>query len=386
MDALVFENVSHAYGATPAVREVNLRLAQGEILCLLGPSGCGKTTVLRLAAGLEPLQAGRVTLNEQEVARPGRSLPPEARGVGLVFQDYALFPHLTVADNVAFGLTDLPQSRRREIVAEMLERVGLADRAGRYPHLLSGGEQQRVALARALAPKPALLLLDEPFSGLDIRLRQEVRNQTLRVLADAGISTLLVTHDPEEAMYMADRIAVMRDGRIVQTGAPVDVYRDPASAFVTAFLGEVNWLHGTVRAGRVESPLGALAADGLGDGTRVDVLIRPEGLRIDGAAPDAEAVNGAVAAEVTAVRVLGYSSVLDLRVLSDGPALRARLPGLGAPRPGTRVALSLDESQTFIFPCSALDGVAWGQTEQDRPPVDPRSRSGASDVAPDGAF
>jgi len=363
MDALVFENVSHVYGATPAVREVDLRLIQGEILCLLGPSGCGKTTVLRLAAGLEPLQAGRVTLNEQEVARPGRSLPPEARGVGLVFQDYALFPHLTVADNVAFGLTGLSQPRRREIVAEMLERVGLADQAGRYPHLLSGGEQQRVALARALAPKPALLLLDEPFSGLDIRLRQEVRNQTLRVLADAGISTLLVTHDPEEAMYMADRIAVMRDGRIVQTGAPVDVYRGPASAFVTAFLGEVNWLHGTVRAGRVESPLGGLAADGLGDGTRVDVLIRPEGLRVNGefpggAARGAETADGAIAAEVTAVRVLGYSSVLDLRVLGDGPALRARLPGLGAPRPGTRVALSLDESQTFIFPCTAPDGVA----------------------------
>ncbi len=358
MDALVFEGVSHDYDGVPAVREVDLRLAQGEILCLLGPSGCGKTTVLRLAAGLEPLQAGRIVLNEHEVARPGRSLPPEARGVGLVFQDYALFPHLTVAGNVAFGLRALPQAKRRAIVAEMLERVGLADQAHRYPHLLSGGEQQRVALARALAPKPALLLLDEPFSGLDIRLRQEVRNQTLRVLADAGISTLLVTHDPEEAMYMADRIAVMRAGRIVQTGRPAEVYRAPASAFVAAFLGEVNWLHGTVRAGRVESPLGTLGADGIGDGTRVDVLIRPEALRIDGEAGAQGAADGAVAAEVTAVRVLGYSSLLDLRLDGDGPAMRARLPGIAAPRPGSRVVLRLDHSQTFIFPCRGTSGVS----------------------------
>ena len=346
MDALTLEGVSHAFNGNPAVDAVDLTVGEGELVCLLGPSGCGKTTVLRIAAGLEELQQGRVFIGQSEVARPGASVPPEERGVGLVFQDYALFPHLTVVENVAFGLKGRPAVERRVTPGEMLEMVGMAGLAGRYPHTLSGGEQQRVALARALAPRPRLLLLDEPFSGLDIRLRDQVRDETLRVLRRAGISTLIVTHDPEEAMYMGDRIAVMRAGRILQTGAPAELYGAPANAFIAQFLSDVNAMHGVVEGGVVPSMFGCLGADGVAEGARVDILIRPEALRIGepGAARSA-------AATVVAVHPLGHSSIVVLEMEADGAELRARVPGAAPPPPGTRVSVALDSSQTFVFPC-----------------------------------
>ena len=347
MDALTLEGVSHAFNGIPAVDAVDLTVGEGELVCLLGPSGCGKTTVLRIAAGLEELQRGRVFIGQSEVARPGASVPPEERGVGLVFQDYALFPHLTVAENVAFGLKGRPAVERRVTPGEMLELVGMAGLAERYPHTLSGGEQQRVALARALAPRPRLLLLDEPFSGLDIRLRDQVRDETLRVLRQAGISTLIVTHDPEEAMYMGDRIAVMRAGRILQTGGPAELYGAPANAFIAQFLSDVNAMHGIVEGGVVPSMFGCLGADGAAEGARVDVLIRPEALRIGepGAARSA-------AATVVAVHPLGHSSIVVLEMEADGAELRARVPGATPPAPGTRVSVALDGSQTFVFPCA----------------------------------
>ncbi len=348
MVALALDGVSHDYGDVRAVERIDLRVGAGELVCLLGPSGCGKTTVLRIAAGLEELQEGRVAIAGREVARPGVSLPPEARGVGLVFQDYALFPHLTVAENVAFGLADQPPPARRAAAQAMLERVGMAGHARRYPHVLSGGEQQRVALARALAPRPRLLLLDEPFSGLDIRLRDEVRGETLKVLDDAGISTLIVTHDPEEAMYMADRIAVMGAGRIVQEGSPAEVYRAPVNAFVATFLSDVNRMHGTVEGGAVASPFGALAADGIADGVRVDVLARPEALSLADGGGAATA-----AATVVAVHPLGHSNIVVLRLDADGTELRARVPGSTTPTPGARVAVALERAQTFVFPCTS---------------------------------
>ncbi|MEE8274903.1 MAG: ABC transporter ATP-binding protein [Alphaproteobacteria bacterium] len=350
MDALILEGVSHAYDGVTAVADVDLRVGDGELVCLLGPSGCGKTTVLRVAAGLEELQAGGVFIAGREVARPGASLAPEARGIGLVFQDYALFPHLTVVENVAFGLHAGSAAARRTKALEMLARVGMAAHAERYPHVLSGGEQQRVALARALAPMPRLLLLDEPFSGLDIRLRDRVRDETLAVLEEAGISTLIVTHDPEEAMYMADRIAVMCEGRIVQEGSPAEVYGAPADTFVTTFLSDVNLMHATSERGVVASPLGRLPAPGIADGVLVDVLIRPEALRLaDG--------DGAVDAEVVAVHLLGHSSIVTLRLDADGRELRARLPGPVAPKPGERVKVTLDSRQAFVFPCGAPNSV-----------------------------
>ncbi|MFQ5984462.1 MAG: ABC transporter ATP-binding protein [Alphaproteobacteria bacterium] len=347
MTSLLLEGVSHAFDGLTVVDGVNLTVEEGEIICLVGPSGCGKTTLLRIAAGLEELQEGRVVIGGREVAGPKGVVPPEERGVGLVFQDYALFPHLTVAGNVAFGLSRLPAAERRQAALDMLERVGMAHFAASYPHILSGGEQQRVALARALAPRPRLMLLDEPFSGLDVRLRDQIRDQTLKVLREAQASTLLVTHDPEEGMYMAHRIAVMRAGRIEQVGAPEAVYHEPANAFVTRFLSEVNCVHGMVEKSAVASPFGTVAARGIADGTRVDVLIRPEALGLRDSA-DREGA----AAVVAARHVTGPYSVVVLRLEADGTEVKARFAGHDAPAVGSQVRIALTSDDLFIFPCA----------------------------------
>jgi iron(III) transport system ATP-binding protein len=351
MDALTLEHVSHAYGDLLAVDDVSLSVAEGELVCLLGPSGCGKTTALRVAAGLELLQKGRVLLDGRPVADESGDVPPEERGVGLVFQDYALFPHLNVLDNVAFGLSRLPAAERHARARESLETVGMAAYAGSYPHTLSGGQQQRVALARALAPKPRVMLLDEPFSGLDLQLRRQIRDDTLHVLQESGTATLMVTHDPEEAMFMADRVALMRAGRIVQVGRPVDLYCDPVDAFVAGFFGEVNQLAGIARGGRVETPLGPVAADGLAEETSVVVLIRPEALHLRPLRRDAAPRDGIV--QVMAARMLGRSSLIHLSVsLANGHDLHlhARVPGRFLPGESELFEVELDRSQTFVFP------------------------------------
>ena len=254
MTALALDNVSHAYGNLRAVDGLSLDLQSGEVVCLLGPSGCGKTTVLRLAAGLERLQRGQVLIAGRAVAGNGQEMPPEDRDVGLVFQDFALFPHLSVGDNVAFGLEGLEPAARRERVLATLSQVGMEDYSTSFPHTLSGGQQQRVALARALAPKPKVVLLDEPFSGLDFLLRNQIRDDTLHILKEGGTATLLVTHDPEEAMFMADRIALMRAGKIIQVGRPVDLYCAPKDAFVASFFGNINRLEGVVMNASVRTP------------------------------------------------------------------------------------------------------------------------------------
>ncbi|WP_374449269.1 ABC transporter ATP-binding protein [Stella sp.] len=343
---LALEGIGHAYDGVDAVCDVSLAVGQGEVVCLLGPSGCGKTTVLRVAAGLERLQRGRVAIAGRTVAGDGVDTPPEARGVGLVFQDYALFPHLSVADNVAFGLRALPAPERRQRALDVLRRVGLASLAEAYPHTLSGGQQQRVALARALAPQPRVMLLDEPFSGLDTRLRDRVRDEALHLLKDSGSATLLVTHDPEEAMFMADRIAVMRAGRIEQLGAPADLYCQPASAFVAAFFGDVNRLDGVVRAGRVETPLGPVAAGPHLDGAPVEVLIRPEAIRLSDPADSAPVAR----VRVIAARMLGRTSLVHLSIEGGGAIhLHARVPGRFLPPEGAVLAVAADPAQTFVF-------------------------------------
>ena len=344
MTGLVLEGVSHAFGALVAVDDVSLRVGSGELVCLLGPSGCGKSTTLRVAAGLEPLQRGRVVVHGREVASEGHFTPPERRGVGLVFQDYALFPHLNVIGNVAFGLGQLPAGRRRAAALEMLDRVGMAAYAEAFPHTLSGGEQQRVALARALAPEPGLMLMDEPFSDLDTQLRDRIRDQTLALLKERGISTLLVTHDPEEAMRMADRIAVMRRGRIVQEGTPAELYNHPDNAFVAGFFGEINTLDGVVETGHVVTPLGPIGAGPLADGCRVEVLIRPEGL---GLRPDGSEGAGAT---VEAARVLGPYCLVNLRLDGGGPLLESRIPVSMPPEAGAAVRVTLDSAKVFVFP------------------------------------
>ncbi len=346
---LRLSGIRHAFGAKEVLRGIDLAVGAGEILCLLGPSGDGKTTLLRLIAGLESLQAGRIEIGNRVVAEPGRELPPEERHIGFVFQDYALFPHLTVAENVAFGLRGSPRGERAWLVAEALARVGLEAYARAYPHMLSGGQQQRVALARALAPRPQVVLLDEAFASLDARLREQVRDDTLHVLQTAGVPSVIVTHDAEEAMFMADRIALMREGRVVQLGTPQELYLRPADPFVAAFLGEVNRMPGRVRAGRVETPVGPLAADGLADGPAA-VLLRPEGLRV---LPGEGGDGPAVAAEVEACRLLGATTLVHLAV-PDGAGgllhLHARTPPGPLLARGQRVRLAMDPDRAFVFP------------------------------------
>ena len=278
---LSFENITHSYHGKETIAGLSLTVEPGEVLCLLGPSGSGKTTLLRIAAGIEAQSSGRILLNDQEIAGPTAFLPPEKRGIGLMFQDFALFPHMTILDNVRFGLTALESGAARSEAMHALGRVGLTHYADKYPHVLSGGEQQRVALARALAPRPAVILMDEPFSGLDSRLKDSVRADTLAILREARATAIVVTHDAEEAMRMSDRIALLRGGKLVQIGSSDDLYRRPVDIFATSFFSEVNLFDGVVADGVVETPLGRFSARGIADGKAVDVAIRLQGVRIE---------------------------------------------------------------------------------------------------------
>ncbi|MEM8950350.1 MAG: ABC transporter ATP-binding protein [Pseudomonadota bacterium] len=341
---LYVDHLSHAYGSRQVVEDVAFGLEAGEVHCLVGPSGCGKTTILRLIAGLEPLQGGRVVIDRDVVAEPGSSIPTEDRRIGLMFQDFALFPHLRIVDNVAFGLTELDRAQRRQRAADLLAQLDLARHIDAYPHMLSGGEQQRVALARALAPCPRLMLLDEPFSSLDATLREQVRDDTVSLLRAEGTPVLMVTHDAEEAVRVADRIHVMLEGRILQSGTPAELYRHPASPFVAGFFGPPNRFKGWVLAGLVSTPLGEMKADNLPDGTAVDVLIRPEGLH-----PSKQLNGKNPRFDVHRIRDLGTNRVLELK-LSDGPVLTVRMTSYADFDAGDTVTLDVDPGQVHIYP------------------------------------
>lgn len=344
MTALLFTDVDHSYGSRVALRSFSLGVEDGEIVSLLGPSGSGKTTALRIAAGLETPQRGTVHVGAKLVQSTAVSVPTEARDVGLLFQDLALFPHLTVAENIGFGLHASAKSRRAR-VAELLQLVGLGAQAHVYPHQLSGGQQQRVALARALAPKPSVLLLDEPFSNLDVVLRQQVRREMAGLLKQIGTSVLLVTHDPEEALFISDRVAVMREGTIVQAATPEALYLAPADRFVASFFGHINVIPASVKDGRATTPFGSIAATGLRDGAPADVLVRAQGLLVTKAADVAHAV-------VRSARILGSTILLELDPL---PATGLQAPlvartAMGAHAlAGERVALTLDPQFAFAF-------------------------------------
>ncbi len=340
MTALKFERVGHSYGTRTALRDFTLATGDGEIVSLLGPSGSGKTTALRIAAGLESPQSGTVHVGEKLVNGAGVYIPPEARDVGLLFQDLALFPHMTIAENVAFGLRTAGRERRTR-AGELLDLVGLAGQGNVFPHQLSGGQQQRVALARALAPSPRVLLLDEPFSSLDVVLRQQMRREMVSLLKQLGTSVLFVTHDPEEALYMSDRVAVMRDGAILQVAPPETLYLAPVDRFVASFFGHINIIPAGVADGQAVTPFGAIDAKGLsGD---IDVLVRAEGLIV---AP------GGSHAAVRSARILGASMLLELDpVPSTGLSgvLTARAAVGSHPAVGERVSLALDPRLSFAF-------------------------------------
>jgi iron(III) transport system ATP-binding protein len=280
--------LGHSYGAQRVIRGLSFTLTPGTIGCLLGASGCGKTTVLRCLAGFEPVREGEILLAGRSVSRAGFQVPPERRGIGMVFQDYALFPHLDVERNVAFGLAHLSADTSRHRASEMLALVGLEAQAGVYPHELSGGQQQRVALARALAPAPGLLLLDEPFSNLDVDLRERLSLEVRTILKATGTTAILVTHDQQEAFALADEIGIMREGTIAQWDSPYDLYHRPASRFVADFVGQGVFLRGIARGhGRLESELGELAGEdvGVAPGTPLDLLLRPDDIVHDDASP-----------------------------------------------------------------------------------------------------
>ena len=278
---LSLHNVTKHFSPLPApvVDDVSLEVDAGEIFALLGPSGCGKTTTLRLIAGFERVESGEIRLEDKYIESPSIHAPPESREIGFVFQDYALFPHLNVLENVAFGLKGLSSNARRGQALEVLEMVGLAGLRDRKPHDLSGGEQQRVALARSIAPSPKLILLDEPFSNLDAGLRQATRKEVRQLLKDAGMSAMLVTHDREEALSFADRVAVMENGRLEQTGAPEAIYNHPKTPFVAEFLGKTNLIPGDARGDSAETSLGTFKLDCPAEGS-VLLSIRPEHLEM----------------------------------------------------------------------------------------------------------
>lgn len=357
-DGLGLEGIYHAFGKAEVVRGVSLSVPKGELACLLGPSGCGKTTLLRLAAGLEILQKGWITIGEDLVGNgeTGLHIPPERRGIGLMFQDYALFPHLNVRDNIAFGLEGRPGKEKEKAgIDQALDRIGLGGIAEAYPHTLSGGQQQRVALLRAIAPGPRALLLDEPFSGLDVSRRAQVREETLSIVKETGAASLMVTHDPEEAMFMADRIFIMNEGRIIQAGVPDDIYHQPVNAFVAELFGPINRCNGRVKNGRVATPMGEFDAPGISDGTRAQVLVRPEALRVFADETDSDIpIHDA---KLLSARLLGRSTHLNLELTGgDGGVthFQARTPGTFAPPVDGTVRIGVKAAEVFVFPLEDL--------------------------------
>jgi len=338
-----FRNICHSYGDTQTLKDVSFDLNPGEIVCLLGPSGCGKSTLLRIAAGLERQSSGRIFMNNQEIAGPDSFLAPEKRGIGLVFQDFALFPHKSILENVTFGLTSLGKSQSIVAAKAALKRVGMSQYENAYPYVLSGGEQQRVALARAIAPRPLVLLMDEPFSGLDQRLRDNVRDETLAVLKETSACSLLVTHDPEEAMRMADRIILMREGNLVQVGTPKELYTSPVDIEAARFFCDFNELEGVVEAGHIETAVGRIDSPDLATGTHMNILVRPQGLTLS---TTGEGLDG----RIGNVRFLGECSLIDIHLANLDNPVQARIPGEIDEKQGDMIKILVDPSQIFAFP------------------------------------
>jgi iron(III) transport system ATP-binding protein len=340
---LGFTNISHEFtGGVATLHDVSLTAEPGEVLCLLGPSGSGKTTLLRIAAGIETQTAGCVLLNDREIAGPSVFLPPEKRSIGLVFQDFALFPHLSILDNVRFGLTALSKTEAEREAMIALSRVGLEQYALSYPHVLSGGEQQRVALARALAPRPAVLLMDEPFSGLDSRLKDAVRAETLAILRQSRATAIVVTHDAEEAMRMGDRIALLKDGRLVQVGPAEELYGRPADLFVAGFFSELNIFQTRVSGRMVDTPVGKFEAHGFAEGASVSVAVRLAGV-------EAHENNGGIEARVLSRRFLGEAEILELAVSGAETPVRARIRCGALSTKSRDIGLTVRESDVLVF-------------------------------------
>ncbi|MCB1495970.1 MAG: ABC transporter ATP-binding protein [Bauldia sp.] len=342
--ALLVDDLSLAFGAIRAVDSVSFSAAPGEIVALVGHSGSGKSTLLRLIAGLDRPDAGRVVIDGREVSGPDAFVPPEARGIGMMFQDYALFPHLSVLKNVLFGLRRLRAEEAMARARTALDRVGLRHRENDFPHMLSGGEQQRVALARAMVPGPGLLMMDEPFSNLDRRTRDVIREETSGVLRESGTTTLVVTHDADDAMRIADRIMMMQGGRIVQSGNAEDLYKHPRSLQVARFFCELNEISGTCGNGVVSTPLGDVSAPEIAEGAAATVCLRPKEIRLFAPSP------GDRTGTVISGQCLGDSVLVHLAVPELDRPLRVVVPATDAPAPGQTVGFAA--GNVLVFPAN----------------------------------
>jgi len=342
---LSLSGVGRRYGDKHAVRDVTFTIEPSEVLCLLGPSGCGKSTLLRLIAGIEDLSSGRIAMDGRDISWPGGGVPPEDRGIGMVFQDYALFPHMTALDNIRFGLDRLPRAEQIAIARHALQRIGLSDLENSYPDMLSGGEQQRVALARAMVPRPRMILMDEPFSNLDKRMRDLVRADAVSLLREAGVTTLIVTHDPEEAMRIADRIVLMRAGQVVQIGPAGDLYSHPADLHTARFFCEINELSGVVKNGAVATALGSFPAGDLAEGTLASICIRPVGV---GLHPPGQGVP----ARVLQRRFNMQVDLFELAVQGLEAPVLARIRHAPPFQRGDDVSIIVEASEVLVFPGS----------------------------------
>ena len=348
-----FDAVERRFGDTIALAGVSLEVAPGEVICLLGPSGCGKTTLLRIASGIERPTAGRIVINGREVAGPDVFVPPEQRSVGLMFQDFALFPHLTILQNVAFGLRSLPRAEAQREAMAVLARVGLERYAGDHPHILSGGQQQRVALARAMVPRPAVILMDEPCSGLDVQLRESMQEETLGLLRETRATSIIVTHSPSEALRLGDRIAVMRSGRLVQVGRAEELYRHPADVVVARLFSEINEVRCRVVGGAIRTPIGTFAVPDLAEGDMATLGIRYRAIRMVG---PGEGLPG----RVMHVRFDGDLAAIDLAVQGFEKPLRTVVREWEEPARGDEVRVAVDPASVLVFPAETSDEAAMG--------------------------
>lgn len=343
--SMSFENISYVTGDKTILEDISLTVEPGEVLCLLGPSGSGKTTLLRIAAGLIEDASGSVKIDGRAVANEKTFIPPDKRGVGLVFQDYALFPHLTILQNVEFGLTALSRSEANKQALRILSRVGLEDRASQYPHVLSGGEQQRVALARALAPRPSILLMDEPFSGLDSRLRDNIREQTIELLRETRSTAIIVTHDAEEALRVGDHVALIQDGKLVQYGEAKDLYYRPKNLFAAGFFSEINVIPSTSKSGIAKTVFGSCDCEVTMPETccaairLTDIEVNPY-----------EEGNSGVMGRVSIRRFIGTSELLEVNVegLDEPISVRIKAGELGDEV--RLISLKVDPELMMIFP------------------------------------
>jgi len=352
---LEIRNLVRHFEGRAVVDDVSLSVQAGQVTCLLGPSGCGKSTTLRMIAGVEMQDSGEIYVDGSLICDTVFRVPPERREIGLMFQDFALFPHLSVSDNIAFGIKTGTREEKRARVGELLERVHLSQFFDGFPHQLSGGEQQRVALARALAPRPRIMLMDEPFSGLDNRLRDGIRDETLTLLKEENTAVLLVTHEPDEAMRMADEIALMRRGRIVQQGAPYNVYTRPVDRAAVAFFSDTNVLRSRVQGALTQTPFGQFLAPGIPDGSDVDIVFRPQHVKIDfdrkGAGPLPTPSDGVAArGTVERARFLGHESLVEFRMDFEDTLIKATVPNVFLPEKGRVMWLKVPRNRCFVFP------------------------------------